>query len=89
MPGRGRCCGCPRLSDSNCEVIPLCKAKAGKRLRVSRVDGERGLCACMSALGIYPGAEMQLLCEGCVRVNGGILSLGEDISENILVTAST
>jgi ferrous iron transport protein A len=42
----------------------------------------------MAALGIYPGAEMDLLCSGCVRVNGGVLSLSKDISEKILVTPS-
>lgn len=40
----------------------------------------------MAALGIYPGVEIDLLCSGCVRVKGGILSLGEDISDKILVT---
>ncbi|MGC9196400.1 MAG: FeoA family protein [Syntrophobacteraceae bacterium] len=89
MTKYNRLCGCPKSSDSNCEVMPLCKAKAGKRFTVSCVHGERGLCARMAALGIYPGAEMQLLCSGCVRVNGGTLSLGEDISEKILVTPST
>ena len=89
MPKHNHPCRCPKLSESNCEVMPLCKAKAGKRFKVSCVHGERGLCARMAALGIYPGAEMQLLCSGCVRVNGGTLSLGEDISEKILVTPST
>lgn len=42
----------------------------------------------MAALGIYPGVEMHLLCSGCVRVNGGILSLGEEISDKIMVTPS-
>ncbi len=80
---------CGRLSDPECMPVPLCKTKAGKRVKVARVRGERGLCARMAALGIYPGVEMHLLCSGCVRVNGGILSLGEDVSDKILVTPST
>ncbi len=77
---------CWRASD--CECVPLCSAKAGKRVRVACVHGERGLCARMAALGIYPGVEMQLLCSGCVRVNGGILSLGKEVCDKILVTPS-
>ncbi|MDR3568299.1 MAG: FeoA family protein [Syntrophobacteraceae bacterium] len=80
---------CPGASETQCVAMPLCKAKTGKRVTVACVHGERGLCARMAALGIYPGAEMHLLCSGCVRVNGGVLSLGEDISDKILVTPST
>lgn len=45
-------------------------------------------------MGIYPGAELELLCAGCgapcvVRVKGGKLSLGKGISEKILVTPSS
>ncbi len=79
---------CRRPSTPECSLMPLCNAKKGNRVKVACVRGERGLCARMAALGIYPGAEMHLLCSGCVRVNGGILSLGEEISENILVTPS-
>jgi ferrous iron transport protein A len=89
MSSHNHLLGCPGLTESACKVMPLCKAKAGKRVKVSCVHGERGLCARMAALGIYPGAEMQLLCSGCVRVNGGVLSLGEDVSEKILVTPSS
>lgn len=83
-PGR-----CGKLPESECMPMPLCKAKTGKRFKVACVHGERRLCARMAALGIYPGAEMHLLCTGCVRVNGGLLSLGEDVSDKILVTPST
>ncbi len=73
--------------------VPLCLAKAGGKVKVACVEGDRGLCARMAALGIYPGAEMQLLCRGCgcpclVRINGGTLSLGEGVSDKILVTPS-
>ncbi len=80
---------CPGPCVPESGLMPLCKAKTGNRVRVACVHGERGLCARMAALGIYPGAEMHLLCSGCVRVNGGILSLGKDISDKILVTLST
>ena len=69
-------------------LMPLCKAGTGKKVKVACVHGGRGLCGRMAALGIYPGAEMDLLCSGCVRVNGGVLSLGKDISDKILVTPS-
>ncbi len=83
-----KCDGCSKTGESQCVLMPLCRAEAGKKVKVACVEGERGLCARMAALGIYPGAEMQLLCSGCVRVNGGTLSLGKEISDKILVTPS-
>jgi ferrous iron transport protein A len=77
---------CDRPSSPECILMPLCKAESGKKVKVACLHGERGLCARMAALGIYPGVEMHLLCSGCVRVNGGTLSLGKDISDMILVT---
>ncbi len=71
-----------------CVLMPLCKARTGKKVKVACVHGGRGLCARMAALGIYPGVEMHLVCNGCVRVNGGVLSLGKDISGKIIVTPS-
>ncbi|MHC1729720.1 MAG: ferrous iron transport protein A [Syntrophobacteraceae bacterium] len=82
------CDRCKKQLEADCGRMPLCKAKAGKKVRVACVEGERSLCARMAALGIYPGVEMQLLCSGCVRVNGGTLSLGKEISDKILVTPS-
>lgn len=83
------CCADFELASSpERALIPLCKVEAGKRVKVACVDGGRGLCSRMAALGIYPGVEMHLLCSGCVRVNGGVLSLGKDISDRILVTPS-
>jgi ferrous iron transport protein A len=80
------CERCDLALNRECALMPLCKAEAGKKVKVAGVNGERGLCARMAALGIYPGVEMHLLCNGCVRVNGGVLSLGRDISDKILVT---
>ncbi|MGO9312526.1 MAG: FeoA family protein [Syntrophobacteraceae bacterium] len=77
-----------RPSSPECGQVPLCKAESGKKVKVACVNGERGLCARMAALGIYPGVEMLMLCSGCVRVNGGTLSLGKEISNKIFVTLS-
>ncbi len=82
------CALCEMPANSECPRMPLCEAECGKKVKVACIMAERGLCARMAALGIYPGAEMELLCRGCVRVNGGTLSLGEDISEKILVIPS-
>jgi ferrous iron transport protein A len=78
-----------RPSTAGCGSVPLCKAEAGKTVKVASVRGKREICARMAALGIYPGVELQLLCSGSVRVNGGVLSLGRDISDKILVTLSS
>jgi len=88
-PADNNPCGrCDRQSKAECALMPLCKAGAGKKVKVACIHGERGLCARMAALGIYPGVEIDLLCAGCVRVNGGVLSLGKEISDKILVTPS-
>lgn len=79
---------CDRPSNERCALMPLCRVESGRRVKVACVKAERGLCARMAALGIYPGAEVELLCGGCVRVNGGTLSLGRDVSDKILVTPS-
>ena len=86
--GNNPCTLCDRPSIPKCAMVPLCQAESGKKVKVACVNGERGLCARMAALGIYPGVEMQMLCCGCVRVNGGTLSLGKEISNKILVTLS-
>jgi ferrous iron transport protein A len=70
--------------------VPLCEAVPGKRFKVMRVAGGRQVCARMAAMGIYPGAEVELLPQSCgapclVRVHGGTLSLGAGITRNIMV----
>lgn len=86
-----RCCS-PCRSDEACRgsMIPLSQAPSGKRLLVQRIEGGRNLCARMAALGIYPGAELEVLCAGCdrpclVKVHGSTLSLGAGVSNKILV----
>lgn len=82
----------PRGSDGGCSgrMMPLSQAPSGKRLLVQRIEGGRNLCARMAALGIYPGAELEVLCAGCdrpclVKVHGSTLSLGAGVSNKILV----
>jgi len=77
---------CDWESAPECGVMPLCRAEAGKRVKVACVNGGRGLCARMAAMGIYPGVVVQPLCSGCIRVNNGVLGLGDEISGKILVT---
>lgn len=86
---------CPRkeacVSDSS--AVPLSNVTAGQRLKVAGIEGGRGLCARMAAMGIYPGVEMEVVCAGCnrpclVRVHGCTLSLGAGMSEKILVTSA-
>ncbi len=79
---------CESPSSFECALVPLYKVESGRKVKVACVNGERGLCARMAAMGIYPGVEMLPLCSGCVRVNGGTLSLGKDISNKIFVTLS-
>ena len=81
------------MQDAHNTAMPLCKAQAGKLLKVKGITGERHLCARMAAMGIYPGVEMELVCNGCgspcvIRVHGGTLSLGSAISESILVEST-
>jgi ferrous iron transport protein A len=93
-------CSCDEMGDSHCTsashrgwMVPLDQARPGSRLRVQKVAGGRHLCGRMAAMGIYPGAELELVCAGCdspclVRIKGGTLSLGKGVSEMILVSAS-
>ncbi len=89
-------CGSPCARDKVCPapVFPLSQAPSGKRLLVQRIEGGRNLCARMAALGIYPGAELEVLCAGCdrpclVKVHGSTLSLGAGVSNKILVCAGS
>jgi ferrous iron transport protein A len=90
---RQKCSGsCAGPSDAS-TVQPLSDAPAGRRLRVASIGGGRHLCARMASLGIFPGVEMEVLCSGCgspclVRVHGGTLSLGDGVSQKILVTSA-
>ncbi len=70
----------------------LSRACCNSRLRVCRLTGDRRLCARMAHLGLVPGRELQLICSGSgenclVKLGDGVLTLDEQTSENIIVTA--
>lgn len=82
---------CKSFQELDTQTQPLSAAPTGKRFKVAGIKGGRHLCARMAAMGIYPGAEMELLCAGCgspclIKIRGGTLSLGSGVSEKILVT---
>ncbi len=86
-------CPCGGMKASESGPLPLHEMKAGRRFRVAGIQGGRGICSRMAAMGIYPGVEMELLCGGCgcpcmVRVHGCTLSLGKGVSEKIFVTSA-
>ena len=71
--------------------LPLSHARAGTRLRVTGLEGERGECARMAALGIYTGAELELVCSACdapcvIRVRESTVSLGAGVCRRIFVS---
>lgn len=82
---------CQDHGTTGCESVPLCEAAPGRRVKVMRIAGGRHVCARMAAMGIYPGAEVELLPQSCgapclVRVHGGTLSLGAGLTRHILVS---
>lgn len=84
---------CQIHGEGEASGLPLCEASPGKRFKVMRIAGGRQVCARMAAMGIYPGAEVELLPQSCgtpclVRVHGGTLSLGAGITRNIMVAPS-
>ena len=90
---RGNGCTCSGSKDRGCDRTPLCHAKAGKKVKVACVEGGRKLCSRMASMGIYPGAEVEIVCGGCgcpclVRVSGATVSLGAGISDKIFVAAA-
>ena len=90
--GAGNGSGCRRRLQFDGEQ-PLAQAGCGRRLRVCRIGGGRGICARMASLGIFPGQEVELVCAAdesrcLVRLNGSTVSLGDGAAENILVSAA-
>ncbi len=90
--GAGNGSGCRRRMQLDGEQ-PLAQAGCGRRLRVCRIGGGRGICARMASLGIFPGQEVELVCAAdqsrcLVRLNGSTVSLGDGVAENILVSAA-
>ncbi len=90
--GAGKGLGCRRGVTFTGEQ-PLALAGCGRRLKVCRIGGGRGVCARMAALGIFPGQVVELVCAAdqsrcLVRLNGSTVSLGDGAAENILVRAA-
>ena len=90
--GAGSGSGCRRRVPFSGEQ-PLAQAGCGRRLKVCRIGGGRGVCARMASLGIFPGQEVELVCSAgqsrcLVRLNGSTVSLGDGAAENILVKAA-
>lgn len=91
-PGAGRGYGCRRQLPFAGER-PLAEAGCGRRLQICRVDGSRGVCGRLAAMGIFPGQEVELVCAAdntrcLVRLNGSTVSLGDGAAEKILVKAA-
>ena len=90
--GLGKGSGCRRRMHCD-EEQPLAQAGCGRRLKVCRVGGGRGICARMASMGIFPGQEVELVCAAdrsrcLIRLNGSTVSLGDGAAENILVRAA-
>ncbi len=81
---------CRQGKGAGCKMLPLAKAQPGCKFQVKCIEGGRRLCARMAAMGIYPGAELEVLCARCgepclVKVRGATLSLGAGVSQKIMV----
>lgn len=83
-----KCC-----KGSNCaqRITPLSTLGHAGRIRICKVLGDRKICARMTAMGLYPGIEGELLCPDngsqCIlKIGGGRLCLDHTMSENILVS---
>lgn len=84
-----RCC----TQCSTQEVVPLSRLCKSGRFTICKVNGDRKLCARIVAMGIYPGAEGELICQQsgsqCIlQLHGSRLCLDPSITENIMVTGN-
>ena len=70
-------------------LTPLTAAQAGRRVRVLKVDGGRGLRARLCALGLTPGTPVEVVCRNAgpviLNVLGGRLMIGRGMAANVLV----
>lgn len=72
-------------------IAPLSQQGRCGRVKICKVVGDRTLCGRIAALGVYPGAEADIICsdtgsQHILKVNGGTVSLDADLCANILVT---
>ena len=80
-----------RSQNSPQTLVPLSRLCRSGRFTICKVAGDRKLCARIGALGIYPGAQAELICphngSQCIlQLHGSRLCLDRTISENILVS---
>jgi ferrous iron transport protein A len=73
-------------------VGPLSQRGHCGRVKICKVVGDRALCGRIAAMGVYPGAEADVISSAIglrhiLKVNGGTVSLNTDLSENIIVTS--
>ncbi|HBT96577.1 MAG TPA: hypothetical protein DEB25_02505 [Desulfobulbaceae bacterium] len=103
MTFKGLHCSCHKIKTSfqRCfhsrlnhqQEKPLSAQRQGGPLRICRIEGDRGLCAKMAAMGLYPGSEAELIHPVCggqclLKIEGGTLCLDKSASEGILVTSA-
>lgn len=85
-----RCFG---TSGATQQILPLSKLCRTGKFTICKVTGDRKLCARMVAMGIYPGAEGELICpengnQCLLKIHGGKVCLDSTLSENILVSGN-
>ena len=70
-------------------IIPLSKAGAGDRVRVSQIEGGQGLSARLSAMGLTPGTPVDVITVSggpiVLQVLGSRLALGRGMAQKVLV----
>ncbi|MCP3889415.1 MAG: ferrous iron transport protein A [Desulfobulbaceae bacterium] len=101
MNGRRRnkngCCFADRVK--NCFGKKQCKSVVSKlskrgdsgRVKVCKITGDRKVCARMASMGLYPGAEADIICatggnQCLLKLNGGTISVDSDVTDNVYVT---
>lgn len=71
--------------------MPLTMVKAGKRVRLTRVNGGRGIQARLAAMGLVPGVEIEVVNNNrrgpiIVAVRESRLAIGRGMAHKIIVT---
>jgi len=77
----------PKHTNAN---MPLAMAGMGRSLRVVRINAGNGLCERLSAMGLVPGATLEILSDGhkgpmIVSVKGSRIILGRGMALKVLV----
>ena len=86
-------CFCPQSVRDQNKATPLSAQRQGGPLRICRIEGDRGLCAKMAAMGLYPGREAELIHPECggqclLKTEDCTLCLDKSTCERILVTSA-